>query len=172
MPKPGTESKLGPSLCRCRRSVPATISPDRLLLSLFNLPHAYFVLRVFGLRGEHGLSQALQIKSNTYFLRQLAGESCGLAIVGPPVVCFDHHPHSAHHALDHWHTVAIGRSICNRTAVSSDRRRHHGLPHHGLKCQSQRNGNTKTSQARFEPVSHFVCSAGGKLFGPSVTPRR
>ena len=94
MPKPGTESKLGPSLRRCRPSVPATISPDRLLLSLFNLPHAYFVLRVFGLRGEHGLSQALQIKSNTYFLRQLAGESCGLAIVGPPVVCFDHHPHS------------------------------------------------------------------------------
>jgi hypothetical protein len=70
------------------------------------------------------------------------------------------------------HTVAIGRSICNRTAVSSDRRRHHGLPHHGLKCQSQRNGNAKTCQARFEPVSHFASSAGGKLFGPSVTPRR
>ena len=40
--KPGSETKLGPGLCRCRRKVRATICRDRLLLSSFNLPHAYF----------------------------------------------------------------------------------------------------------------------------------
>ena len=40
--KPGSETKLGPGLCRCRRKVSATICRDRLLLSSFNLPHAYF----------------------------------------------------------------------------------------------------------------------------------
>ena len=40
--KPGSETKLGPGLCRCRRGVVATICRDRLLLSSFNLPHAYF----------------------------------------------------------------------------------------------------------------------------------
>ncbi len=40
--KPGSETKLGPGLCRCRRKVRATICRDRPRLSLFNLPHAYF----------------------------------------------------------------------------------------------------------------------------------
>ena len=37
-------------------------------------------------------------------------------------------------------------------------------------CQSQRNGNPKTCQAKFEPVSHFVF-LGGKVVWPSVTSR-
>jgi hypothetical protein len=42
LPKPGTETKLGPGLCRCRRRVRDTTCRDRLLLSLSNPPHAYF----------------------------------------------------------------------------------------------------------------------------------
>jgi hypothetical protein len=40
--KLGSETKLGRGLCCCRRRVRETICRDRLLLSSFNLPHAYF----------------------------------------------------------------------------------------------------------------------------------
>jgi hypothetical protein len=42
LPKPGSETKLGPGLCDCRRRVRATVCRDKLLLSSFSLPHAYF----------------------------------------------------------------------------------------------------------------------------------
>ena len=39
--EPGSETKLGRGLCRCRRRVTDTICRDTLLLSSFDLPHAY-----------------------------------------------------------------------------------------------------------------------------------
>jgi hypothetical protein len=103
--------------CRCRR-----VSPFRRILSV--LPSWLLLYELdFPLAGwpfaEHRLVVADEV--GVRGLEAVLGEL-------PPVVCFDHHPHSGCHALDHEHAVAIGRSLCNRPALSSARRRHHGLP--------------------------------------------